>query len=196
MCDGIPPVPAHRRTIAAAARYLLRHPGEVLLRQWNWKSPLLSCLFRGSIFFVLNLVAGLEAALTAMLAEMGYRIAVSGFFASVTQWFRLVEPAWKGAVTVMVLIPAVNHTLELVVHWLSGTPELTLSILVSATVSALSASFQFFIMRQGVLIVEPGSATLWRDLTRFPRAVARLPVLLLRGSLVSSGRTHHGPRDP
>ncbi len=194
MHDGPSPIPAHRLTLAAAARYLVRHPAEVLLRQWNWKSPLLSCLFRGSIFFAVNLVAGLQSAFAAMLVEMGYRIAVSGFFASVTQWFRLVEPAWKGLLTVMVLIPAVNHALELVVHWLSGTPELALSILVSAGVSALSASFQFLIMRQGVLIVEPGSAPLWRDLRRFPRAVARLPVALLRGPF-PTGRTHHGSRD-
>lgn len=182
MSDGTSPAPAHRLTLAGATWFLLRHPTHVLLRRWNWKSPFLSCLFRGSIFFALNITAGLGAALAAMVTEMGYRVVVSGFFASVTQWFRLVQPAWKGALTVMVVIPAVNHTLEFIVHWISGTPQLTISILVSACVSALSASFQFFIMRQGVLIVEPGSASLSRDLTRLPRAIVRLPGQVLQGS--------------
>jgi hypothetical protein len=142
---------------------------------------------------VINLTVGLGPALAAMLTEMAYRSVASGFFASVTQWFRLVEPAWKGVLTLVVIIPGVNHTLELAVHWLSGTPQLTLSIAASATASALSASFQFFIMRQGVLIVEPGSGSLWRDLTRFPRAAARLRGVLLRGDVLS--RAHHGSRD-
>jgi hypothetical protein len=93
----------------------------------------------------------------------------------------------------MVLIPGVNHTLEFIVHWFGGTPELSLSILVSASLSALSACFQFFIMRQGVLVVEPGSAPLWRDLTRLPRVAARLPGALLRGPVAS--RKHCRSRD-
>jgi hypothetical protein len=166
--------PLHRRSLTEAGRYLLTHPVEILLRRWNWKASLLSCVFRGLIFFGVNIVAGFDSAIDAMLTEMAYRLAVTGAFASLTQWFRLVEPAWRGALTVTLVISGLNYGLDFLVHWFSGTAELTLSLLVSCSASAVSTCFQFFIMRQGVFIVEPGSATLRTDLMRFPRAVANL----------------------
>jgi len=160
--------------LSQATRHLLAHPVEILLRRWNWKAPLLSGVFRGSIFFGVNIVAGFDSAVHAMLAEMAYRLVVTGAFASLTQWFRLVEPAWKGVLAVTIVISGLNYGLNFLVHWLSGTPELMLSLLVSMSISAVSAGVQFFIMRQGVFIVEPGSASLWTDFLRFPRAVVNL----------------------
>lgn len=170
----VTPSPLHRRSLTEASRYLLAHPVEILLRRWNWKSALLSGLFRGAILFSVNIVVGFHSAIDAMLTELAYRIVVTGAFASLAQWFRLVEPAWKGALAVTVQLSALNYALGFFVHWFSGTPKLAMSLLVSFSVSALSACFQFFIMRQGVFIVEPGSASLWTDLRRFPRAVANL----------------------
>ncbi|MGE0449273.1 MAG: TonB-dependent receptor [Vicinamibacterales bacterium] len=179
-----PSTPPDRRSLVAAGRYLLAHPVEIVLERWNWKSSLLSCVFRGLIFFTVNIVAGLDAAVAAMLTEMAYRAIVTGAFASLTQWFRLVEPAWLGALTVMILVPGLNQGLSFLVHWLSGTAELALSLLVSFAVSAVSAWFNFSIMRQGVFIVEPGSASLWRDLATFPSAVANLFRASPRSSIV------------
>jgi hypothetical protein len=164
----------HRHSLADATRYLLAHPVEILLKRWNWKSSLLSCVFRGAIFFGVNIVAGFHSAVDAMLTEMAYRVVVTGVFASLAQWFRLVEPGWKGALVVTIVTVGLNNALGFAVHWFFGTAKLALSLLVSFSVTALSAWFQFFIMRQGVLIVEPGAASLWSDLIRFPRAVANL----------------------
>ena len=44
------------------------HPYELLIRRWNWKAALFSSLYRGLLFLLLNLTAGTDAAIGAMLA--------------------------------------------------------------------------------------------------------------------------------
>jgi len=98
-------------TVGEALLCLLRHPVETLLRRWNWKSAVLSAGMRGALFFFANLGAGLGAALGAMGIESAFYITVAGFYGAVTETFRRARPHWLATVVLMVLMPAVNHTL-------------------------------------------------------------------------------------
>jgi hypothetical protein len=156
-------------SLSGALQRVLLAPGETLFQRWNWKSALLSSLLRGTIFFLANLRFGLEAATGAMLAEFCLRAATSGFCGALTQAFRAVQPAWKGMVAVLILLPIANHALEITVHWFRGTPELLWSVVASMLISALSTSFNYFAMRRGVLTVGQDSQGLLHDLARMPR---------------------------
>jgi hypothetical protein len=144
-----------------------------VLREWNWKSAVLSSILRASIFFVVNLRAGLTAALGAMLAELAFRAVWSGVCGGLTQAFRRATPRWAATLTVMGLLPIVNHALEFLIHWLRGTPELKLSILISMAFTAVSSAFNLYAMRQGALIVGEGRQSLWHDLRQLPLLLAR-----------------------
>lgn len=173
------------RTVGDVLLDLVRDPRHYLLTNWNWKSALLSSLIRASIFFCTNLTAGWHAAIGAMLAELALRSATSGFYGAVTEAFASAEPPWAAHAVAMFLLPCAAHALEFLVHWLRGTPELGLSIASSLAFTAISTSFNLFVMRRGALTVGTGSRPLHEDLGRMPlliwsylcigpRALARL----------------------
>lgn len=157
-------------TLAPVLKTLLFRP-YILARRWNWKSALMSSLVRGLIFFAVNIVAGFSAAADAMLTEMAFRAITAGFFGALTQSFRKVQPAWHGAIAVLVLLPFVNHSFEFLVHWARGTEKLYASIGVSVAFTALSSTFHYFVMRRGLLVVGDGGNSLIHDLALMPRAV-------------------------
>jgi len=129
----------------------------------------LSPLFRSQIFMAVNLGAGWKAALGAMAAEFAYRSLAAGFFGALTQAFRGADPAWLAGFTVAVLLPVVSHSIELLVHWSRGTPNLWASILASVGFTAVSTVFNWYAMRKGVFVVGEGSASLATDLRIVPR---------------------------
>lgn len=156
------------RSLACVLYDLTRHPHEQLVRRWNWKSAVLSSLFRSSLFFVANVSAGTEAAQAAFLTELAYRGVTAGFYGALTQAFRDARPAWAGMLAAMILLPGVSHLLEFVVHWFRGTPNLTQSLVLSVAFTALSTSFNLFAMRRGALTVGGDSSPLLRDLRQMP----------------------------
>jgi hypothetical protein len=156
-------------TVGDALLSLLRHPVENLLRRWNWKSAVLSALTRGALFFFANLSAGVGAALGAMTIESVFYITVAGFYGAVTQTFRRAQPHWLATLTIMGLMPAVNHTLEFALHWVGGTKKLTASIIASICFSMLSACFNIFAMRRGAFIVGAERQSLLADFKQLPR---------------------------
>lgn len=160
------------RTVGEVFRSLAGHPWEMLGRRWNYKSAVLSSLVRASIFFGVNASAGMDAAVGAAMAEMALRLLTSGFYGALTQSFRQVEPRATAMLTAMVLLPAIAHSLELVVHWARGTPALAASITVSMAFTILSTAFNLFAMRHGVLIVGDGRRSMREDLAAMPRVVA------------------------
>ena len=147
---------------------LLRHPVRRLVWRWNWKSALLSALLRATIFFLTNLAAGWHAALGAAAAELALRSVTSGFYGAVTEALSIAEPAWVAMAAAVIGLPFLNHSLELVVHWLRGTPRLGLSIAVSMSFTAVSSAFNLYAMQRGVLIMGHGSRSLRHDLSRVP----------------------------
>lgn len=147
---------------------IVRHPYEYLVRRWNWKSALTSAILRGAIFFVANLTAGRKAAVGAMLTEFGYRFFLSGGVGSVTQALRKCEPVWAAALSASVVIPAVSHMVEFTVHYLRGTPRIGASVSASIAFTILSALFNLYVMRRGVLVVGAERKSLLEDLAALP----------------------------
>src|SRR5262245_40408352 len=105
-------------TVGEVMRKLICHPVRMLGHRWHWKSAILSTLIRGCIFFFTNLTAGFDAAFGAMTAEFAYRGLSSGFLGALTESFRDVEPVWSAGVTVVILLPALGHCCEFLIHWL------------------------------------------------------------------------------
>lgn len=155
-------------SVGAMLRLLLRHPWHHLGRRWNYKSAVTSSLFRGLLFFSTNLTAGLGAALGALATEFWFRFLTAGYYGALTQAFRRVEPPRAAMMAAMIVLPTVGHGLELLVHWLRGTPNLSASIGVSIFFTVFSTSFNLFAMRQGALITGSNSTSLWQDLRRMP----------------------------
>jgi hypothetical protein len=73
--------------------------------------------------------------------------------------------------TLMALVPAFNHALEYLLHYASGTKRIMAGVAASISLSILSAVFNLFAMRRGVLIVGDERAPLLDDLRRMPRVV-------------------------
>ncbi len=171
-------------------RRFVREPRKYLLARWNWKSAVLSSWFRAALFFFVNLTAGLPAAMAAMSTELIFRGITSGFYGALTEGFRDAEPPWAGAVSVVVLLPVANHTLEFIVHWLRGTRNLVPSITASVVFTALSTLFNLYAMRRGALIVGTGRQSLWEDLLRMPRMLWDFLMLVPR--ILWAGRAQAG----
>lgn len=159
---------------------LLRHPIRHLVRRWNWKAAILSSVSRAALFFVVNLPAGRTAAVGALLTELAYRAATSGFHAALTQGIGRAEPAWAATLTAMAILPAVGHGGELFVHWLRGTPRLGESVLASVAFTVISTAFHVFAMRRGVLIVGDRRQTLLADLRSLPGVAVAFVLSLAR----------------
>jgi hypothetical protein len=149
-----------RPTVGAVFVDLLRHPVRTLVVRWNWKAALLSALIRATIFFLTNLVAGWHAAVL--------RSATSGFYGGVTEAFSAASPLWAAMTVSVIGLPLLSHSLELLVHWLRGTPNLLLSVGVSMSFTAVSSAFNLYAMRQGVLTTGHGSKSLLEDLGQVP----------------------------
>lgn len=161
---GAPDAPRDAPTVGAVLEELLRHPARLLIERWNWKAAVLSSLLRAAIFFFTNLVAGWHAAVGALLAEMALRTATSGSYGAITEAFSEAQPAWAAMAAALVVLPVMNHSLEFLVHWLRGTPKLGLSMTASVMFTALSTSFNLYVMRHGVLTVGGRSKSLREDL--------------------------------
>jgi hypothetical protein len=159
-------------TLGGVIKSFFTHPRETLVRKWNWKSALTSSLIRGSIFFGVNLTASTSAAVAAFMTEFVFRACTSGFYGALTQAFSHVRPVWHGTIGAMLLLPAANHSLEFLVHWLRGTAKLEASIIASICFTALSTLFHVWAMRRGVMIVGEGSQTLRADMRQMPKIIA------------------------
>jgi hypothetical protein len=151
---------------------LATRPGEMLIRNWNWKSSMFSSVLRALVFLCANLTAGWRAASGAMLAEFIYRGITAGFYGAITQAFRAAEPAWAAGVTVMILLPLISHVLELAVHLLRGTPKIITSVIASVCFTVVSTLFHFYAVRRGALVVESGAESLAADMKRLPGLIA------------------------
>jgi len=132
-----------------------------------------------------------------MKTELVFRAVTSGFYGALTQAFREAEPAWAAALTVMILLPLANHSIELLVHWMRGTQKLLPSILSSIILTVFSTLFNFYVMRRGTLIVGAGRTSLAADLLRIPGHafdfLAWLPRYLIRRfSRTSKSDRSHG----
>ncbi len=78
------------------------------------------------------------------------------------------DPAWAAGLTVMFLVPLISHSLEFLVHFLRGTPNLLASIIASASFTAISTLVNWYAIRHGRFTVGEGQPSLLEDLRRLP----------------------------
>ena len=180
---------APRIAIADVIREVLRHPVRHLVVNWNWKAALLSAICRASLFLAINLPAGAAAGVRAMITEFIFRGVASGVFGSLTQAFSRAHHVWIA----LVVLPALGHTAEFLVHRAAGTPRLSGSIAASVAFSLLTTAFNLFAMRRGALVVGEGQRTLTQDLRHLPRLIVEFVVAGVRVCVRWTGRP--GPRD-
>jgi hypothetical protein len=143
----------------------------VFIRRWNWKSALLSSVFRAAIFFGANLAAGWRVAVAAMSVELIYRGISAGFFGALTQAFRDAQPASLATAATLIILPLASHSLEFTIHLARGTPKLITSIVSSVIFTIVSTLFNLYAMRRGVLIVGSEGRSLANDFRALPRII-------------------------
>jgi hypothetical protein len=172
-------------SVGGIFRNLFLKPREYILKRWNWKSALLSSMVRAAIFFAANITAGHAAALAAMAREFFFRSAASGFYGGITESFRLAKPRWAATLTVLITLPVLNHSAELLVHWTLGTANLKTSIIASICFTILSTGFNLFAMRREVLITRHNSKCLMDDLRMVPGLLFSYCYVILRSPLTA-----------
>jgi hypothetical protein len=151
-----------------------------LLQLWNWKSALLSLSLRVPVFLVASLRRGLAATLSAVVTELFFCLATSGFYGSIAQAFRLAEPQWLTLLFLTLILPGSFQVLEYFMHRTGGTPHLRLAEIVSCSISGLSALFNWYAMRRNALLVGPEGARFGSDLSRLPGLLVNFIVFFPR----------------
>jgi len=177
---------------------LVQHPLQIITR-WNWKSALLGALLRASFYFGVYKASRQNwlVTMSAVLVEFSFRFVTSGISGALVQSFRRATPAWLATLIITISLPIFSHSVEYISHYAqeryfsSVSPASTdnarqIAFAVSILFSVMSAMFNLFIMKHGVLLVGAGSETksLWSDLKRIPLLVvifiAYLPRTMLR----------------
>lgn len=179
LTPAVPP-PPEGVPLLSVLRWACAHPFDLFIRRWNWKSAVFSALFRGLIFFTVNLQVGWRAALGAMLAEFVWRSVTSGGWGAVTQMLCKVRPLWQAVFGTMFVMPLAAHTIEFVIHYARGTPLLARSILVSVCFTQVSDLFNLYVMYNGAMLVGGEARPFGEDLRRVPALIAGFLLVLPR----------------
>jgi hypothetical protein len=191
--DDMEEVWDERIDVSDVFRNLLGHPAQIITR-WNWKAALLGAILRASFYFTVY-QASRESwlvTLTAVLVELSFRFITTGIAGAVVQSFRRATPVWAANLIVSVSLPAFSHTVEFITHYAQerylydifastedgGARQRAFAI--SVLFSVLSALFNLFAMKHGVLLVGAGKETrsLANDLKRMPRMLAEFTAYL------------------
>ena len=186
-------------SVADVLRNLLHHPAQIITR-WNWKAALLGAVLRASFYYTVY-QASRESwlvTLTAVSVELVSRFITTGIAGAIVQSFRKATPNWLANIIVSIMLPAMSHTVEFVTHYaqeryffdIFAASENSVArqraFAISVLFSVISALFNLFAMKHGVLLVGAGeeTRTLGDDLKRMPRMVgeftAFLPVLIAK----------------
>ena len=183
---------------------LVQHPAQIITR-WNWKSAMLGAVLRASFYFTIY-NASKESwlvTMTAVLVEFAFRFFTSGISGALVQSFRRARPIWLATLIVSISLPVFSHAVEFITHYgqekyfntvfaASENNARQKAFYVSVLFSILSALFNLFMMRHGVLLVGAGqeTKTFWTDLKLIPSLVVEfltfLPLQIIR--FIKSGK--------
>lgn len=178
---------------------LVEHPAQIITR-WNWKSALIGAVLRASFYFTVYQASrqGWLVTLTAVLVELFFRFLTTGMSGAVVQSFRKARPFWLANLIVSIMLPAFSHSVEFVTHYAQeryffdvfGASDNSVArqraFAISVLFSVMSALFNLFAMKHGVLLVGAGeeTRTLKDDIKMLPRMVgeftAYLPVQIAK----------------
>jgi hypothetical protein len=197
--DDMEEVWDERIHVTDVLRNLVRHPAQIIHR-WNWKAASLGAILRASFYFTVYQASreSWAVTLTAVLVEFSFRFFTTGIAGAVIQSFRKATPVWAANLAVSIALPAFGHTVEFVTHWAQerylydvfaaseNSVARQRAFAISVFFSVISALFNLFAMKHGVLLVGAGEETksLAEDIKRIPRMVgeftAYLPVLIAK----------------
>ncbi len=172
---------ARENTIGNVTSRILQHPFSTIVLGWNWKAAIISSVLRAPIFFAAYLFQkqGLRIAFAAMAVQFIFRALSGGANGAIIQSFSKVNPAWHAVVTIPFVLTIFSHIGEWVVQAgfdaYTGTTGKTTAVLLSVLASVISAGFNLFAMRRGVLLVKDESQqSFWRDIKQMPWIVFEL----------------------
>lgn len=196
--DNLESVKVEQMSLGDVLRSLAQHPAQIITR-WNWKSALVGAILRASFYFTVYKASkeNWAVTITAVLVELSFRFFTSGISGSLVQSFRRATPVWLATLIVTITLPIFSHTIEFITHYAqenyfnavfaaSENNARQKAFAISVMFSILSALFNLFVMRHGVMLVGAGSETksLGQDLKRIPllvvEFVAFLPNEILR----------------
>ena len=173
-------------------RNLVQHPAQIITR-WNWKSALMGAIVRASFYFTVYFASRESwlVTLTAVFVELCFRFITTGMAGAVVQSFRKAAPQWLATAIISISLPAITHVIEFFTHYIQETyysnifPAATSSarlktFAISVLFSVISAMFNLYIMRRGVLLVGAGEETksLAQDIKSMPVLVKDFTILL------------------
>lgn len=164
---------------------LLKHPAQVIIR-WNWKAAMLGAILRASFYFTVYKASKENwiVTLTAVLVELAFRFLTSGISGALVQSFRRAQPVWMATLIVTISLPVFSHTIEFFTHYAQEKYFSTIfaaaennarqkAFAISVLFSVMSALFNIFMMRHGVMLVGAGeeTKTLWGDMKQIPHLI-------------------------
>ena len=202
--DNLEEVHEKKIPVGDVVRSLVKHPGQIITR-WNWKSAMLGALLRASLYFTVFQASkeSFLVTLTAVIVEFSFRFFTSGISGALVQSFRRASPVWIATLIVTVSLPVFSHTVEFFTHYVQEEYFSTIfppsenaarqrAFAISVLFSMLSAMFNIFMMRQGVLLVGAGEEqkSIWSDFKMIPFLVWEfilfLPKLMIE--MIGTGR--------
>jgi hypothetical protein len=188
-------------TIKGVFQYIFLHPIDAIVYRWNYKAALLGAILRGAFYFTVYKASkeNWVVTLTAVLVELAFRFLTSGVSGAIVQSFRKANPQWLSTLIVTITLPIFGHTVEFISHygqekWFSNVFAASennarqKAFAISVLFSILSAVFNLFAMRQGVLLVgsdEADAKSLWSDIKNIPMLVYEFIVFLPNKILVA-----------
>jgi hypothetical protein len=172
--------------VGGVFRNLVRHPLQIFTR-WNWKTALLGAGLRAFFYLTVYIVSQESwlTTLTAVMVELPFRFLTTGMAGSVVQSFRRATPVWAANIIVSIMLPAFSHTVEFFTHYaqeryfsdiLAASRDGVArqrTFAISVFFSVISALFNLFAMRHGVLLVGAGKET-----KSFAADIKRLPLMV------------------
>jgi len=178
---------------------LYRHPKQII-RRWNWKTAFMGAIVRASFYFTVYKASHESwiVTLTAMAVEFAFRFFTSGVSGALIQSFRHVTPAWAATAIISFTLPAISHVIEFSTHYAQeqyfsnifpsaeGSARRK-TLAVSVLFSVISAIFNIFMMRNGVMLVGAGDETnsFLDDLKSIPRLILEF-ILVLPKQIITS----------
>jgi len=200
--DDLEAVKVEQMSLGDVLRSLAQHPAQIITR-WNWKSALVGAILRASFYFTVYKASkeNWVVTMTAVFVELGFRFITSGISGSIVQSFRRARPIWLATLIVTITLPLFSHTIEYITHYAQENYFNTIfaasenqarqkAFAISVMFSILSALFNLFVMRHGVMLVGAGeeSKSLGQDLKRIPLLIVEF-VVFLPNEILSAIRT-------
>lgn len=152
---------------------MLSNPVRTLVPPWSWKGAAFAAVVRGLAFFLTNLRAGRAEAVKALAVEALFALVAGGLIGAVSQQLRNAEPVWATALVVWIGLPGIMLLAQSGVHRLAHTPHLSGGLLFSFCISAVSAAFSWYAMRNGALLGGTEETTILHDLKALPKILLR-----------------------